>query len=160
MHDLAPQLAILWPSGLISREEKGRIAIISPRETAAFEAVVKHAGATLGIGKNRVTSSGWASLDVNCDDPVEVALVARLQHFAMAHVAGSTSKEYVKPWNKFVIWCGKRLFERSPLLASGITVALDLQSVADGAKSFAPVKSHSAVIAFFEKVNLFNHLPT
>jgi hypothetical protein len=48
---------------LISREEKGRIAMISPRESAAFKAVVKPAGAVLGIGKNRVTSSGWASLD-------------------------------------------------------------------------------------------------
>jgi len=145
---------------LISREEKGRIAGISPREIAAFKAVVKPAGAILGIGKNRVTSSGWASLDVNRDDPVEVALAARLQHSAMAHVAGSTSKEYVKPWNKFVIWCGERLSERCPLPASDITVALYLQSVADGAKSFAPVKSHSAAIAFFQKVNLFNHLPT
>jgi hypothetical protein len=28
------------------------------------------------------------------------------------------------------------------------------------AKSFAPVKSHSAAIAYFQKVNLFNHLAT
>ena len=87
----------LWPSGLISREENGRIAGFSPRETVAFKAVVKPAGATLGIGKYRVTSSGWASLDVSRDDPVEVALAARLHHSAIAHVAGSTSKEYVKP---------------------------------------------------------------
>jgi hypothetical protein len=73
-----PPTGLLWPSGLISREEKGTIAGFSPRETAAFKAVVKLAGATLGIGKNRVTSSGWASLDVNRDDPVEVALAARL----------------------------------------------------------------------------------
>ena len=91
---------------------------------------------------------------------MEVALAARLQHSAMAHVAGSTSKEYVGPWNKFVKWCGERLSERCPLPASDFTVALFLQSVADGAKTFAPVKSHSAAIAFFQKVNLFNHLPT
>ena len=65
---------------MISRKEKGRVAGFSPRETVAFKAVVKPAGATLGIGKNRVTSSGWASLDINRDDPVEVDLAARLQH--------------------------------------------------------------------------------
>ena len=98
-----PPTGLLWPSGLISRKEKGRVAGFSPRETVAFKAVVKPAGATLGIGKDRVTSSGWASLDINRDDPVEVALAARVHHSAMAHVAGSTSKEYVKQWNKFVI---------------------------------------------------------
>ncbi len=128
-----------------------RVVRSSPKETDAFKAVVsRHAEAILGTGRNSVTSSGWASLDVNRDDPVEVALAARLQHFAIAHVAGSTSKEYVGPWNKFVKWCGERLSERCPLPASNFTVALFLQSVADGAKTFAPVKSHSAAIAFFQ----------
>jgi hypothetical protein len=36
----------------------------------------------------------------------------------------------------------------------------NLQSVADGGKSFAPMKSHSAAITFLQKVNLSNHLPT
>jgi hypothetical protein len=35
-----------------------------------------------------------------------------------------------------------------------------LQSVANSAKSFAPVKAASAAIAFFQKVNLFDHEPT
>ena len=87
-----PPTGLLWPSGLISRKEKGRVAGFSPRETVAFKAVVKPAGATLGIGKNRVISSGWASLDVNRDDPVEVALAARLHHSAIAHVAGRRLK--------------------------------------------------------------------
>ena len=86
---------------------------------------------------------------------MEVAIAARLQHSAMAHVAGSTSKEYVGPWNKFVKWCGERLSERCPLPASDFTVALFLQPVADGAKTFAPVKSHSAAIAFFSKGESF-----
>jgi hypothetical protein len=110
--------------------------------------------------QSSATSSGWASLYVNRDDLVEVALAARLQNFAMAHVVGSNSKKYVGSWNKFVKWCGERLSERCSLPASGFTVALFLQSVADGAKTFAPVKIHSAAIAFFQKVNLFNHLPT
>ncbi len=91
---------------------------------------------------------------------MDVAIAARLQHSAMAHVARSTSKGYGKPWDKFMKWCGERLSERCMLPASDFTVALFLQSVADEAKSFAPVKSHSAAIAFFLKVNLFNYLPT
>jgi len=87
---------------LIFRKEKGIVVRSSPKETDAFKAVVRHDEAILGTGRNSVTSSGWASLDVNRDDPVDVALAARLQHSAMAHVAGSTSKEYVGPWNKFV----------------------------------------------------------
>jgi len=129
-------------------------------ETAAFKAVIRHAGAILGIGRNSVTSSGWASQDVKRDDPVDVALTPRLQHSAMAHVAGSTSKEYVGPWNKIVKWCGKRLSERCPLPAADFTVVLYFQSVEDRAKTFAPVKSHSAAIAFFEKMNFSNNVPT
>jgi hypothetical protein len=91
---------------------------------------------------------------------VEVALAAKMQHSAMAHVAESTSKGYVGPWNAFVKWCGDRLSERCPLPATDFAVALYLQSVADGAKSFAPAKNHLAAIASFQKVNLFNHLPT
>ena len=121
------------------------------RETAAFKANVRPARAILGIGRSSVTSSGWASLDVNRDDPMEAALAARLQHSSTAHVAGSTSKEYVGPWNKVVKWCGERLSERCPLTESDFTVALYLQSVADGAKTVAPMKTHSAAIAFFRK---------
>ena len=148
-----PLTSLLWPSGLISRKEKGIVVRSSPKETDAFKAVV-----ILGTGRNSVTSSGWASLDVNRDDPMEVALAARLQYSATAHVAGSTSKEYVGPWNKFVKWCGERVSERCPLPASGFTVALFLQSVADGAKTFAPVKSHSAAIALFSKGESFQPL--
>ena len=41
-----------------------------------------------------------------------------------------------------------------------MTVALYLRSVVERSKSYAPVKSHSAAIAFYQKVNLFGHLPT
>jgi hypothetical protein len=143
--------SLLWPPGLISRKEKGIVVGSSLRETDAFKAVVRHARAILGIRKSSVISSGWTSLEVNPDDQVEVALAARLQHFAMAHVARSASKEYVGPWNKFVKWCGERLSESCPLPASEFAVAIYLQSVADGAKTFAPVKSHSVAIAFFSK---------
>ncbi len=49
-----------------------------------------------------VTSSGWASLDVDLADPVEVALATRAQLTAIADAADSTSKTYVVPWNAFV----------------------------------------------------------
>ncbi len=44
-----------------------------------------------------------------------------------------------------------------PLPASDATVALYLQSVANAAKTFAPVKAASSAIAFYQKINLFTH---
>jgi hypothetical protein len=41
-----------------------------------------------------------------------------------------------------------------------MTVAMYLQSVAEGARTFAPIKSASAAIAFYQKVNNYGHLPT
>ncbi len=49
---------------------------------------------------------------------------------------------------------------RSSLPASDGTVALYMQSVMNGAKTFAPVKAASAAIAFYQKINLFDHEPT
>ncbi len=49
---------------------------------------------------------------------------------------------------------------RVPLPASDALVALYLQTVVNDAKSFAPVKAASAAIAFFQKVNFFDHEPT
>ncbi len=73
--------------GFIYRREKGIVAGSSLRETAAFKVVVMHDGVTLGIGKSSVISSGWACLEVNREDPVDVALAPRVQHYAIAHVA-------------------------------------------------------------------------
>ena len=64
---------------------------------------VMPAGSILGIDENRATSSGWAYSYVNRGDPVDVALAARVQiNSAISHVARSTSKGYVGPWNAFV----------------------------------------------------------
>ena len=49
---------------------------------------------------------------------------------------------------------------RSFLPASEVTVALDLARVAEGASSFAVIKSASAAIAYYQKINLFEHSPT
>jgi hypothetical protein len=49
----------------------------------------------------------------------------------------------------FVVWCGSQLEPRIQLPASDALVAMYLKSVANGAKSFAPVKAASAAIAFF-----------
>jgi hypothetical protein len=46
------------------------------------------------------------------------------------------------------------------LPASEVTVALYLQHVADSASSFSAVKSASAAIAYFQRINLFSHEPT
>ena len=146
-----PPSGLLWPPWLISRKEKGIVVGSSLGEIVAFKAIVRHARAILSIGKSSITSSGWASLDIDRDDPVEVALAARVHYSATTHVVGIASKKYVGPWNKFMKWCGERLSKRCPFPASDFTVALYLQSVADGAKTFAPMKSHSAAIAFFQK---------
>jgi hypothetical protein len=67
-------------------------------------------------------------------DPVEMALAADLQQAALEHVAANTRKTY--------------------------TVAMYMMSVANGAKTFAPVKAASAAIAFYQKINLFSHEST
>jgi len=79
---------------------------------------------------------------------VEVALAGRLQMSALAHVAGSTSRAYVGPWNAFVSWCGSLMRPRRPLPVDDLTVALYFQSLIDNANSFSTVKSASAFIAF------------
>jgi hypothetical protein len=82
------------------------------------------ARATLGGGTLSLPiNSGWAGKDINMDDPVELALAGRLQMSALAHVAGSTSRAYVGPWNAFVSWCGSLMRPRRPLPADDLTVA-------------------------------------
>jgi hypothetical protein len=76
-------------------------------------------------------------------------LAADLQRSALCHVASSTCKGYTGQFNMFVVWCESLADPRVPLPASDATVALYLQSVVNGAKSFAPVKAASAAIAFF-----------
>ncbi len=119
------------------------------------------ARATLGGGALSLpTNSGWAGKDINIDDPVELALAGRLQLSALAHVAGSTSRAYVGPWNAFVSWCSSLMRPRRPLPADDLTVALYFQSLMDNANSFSTVKSASTSIAFFHKINLFTNHPT
>ena len=99
-------------------------------------------------------------MSINFNDPIEAALAARLQQSAIAHVASSTSDAYVSPWNMFVQWCNSLASPRQTLPADDTTVALYLQHVLDRANSYAVIKSASAAIAFMQKVNLFDHLPT
>ncbi len=49
---------------------------------------------------------------------------------------------------------------RCPLPSSELTVVLFLQTVVEKSKSYGHVKSHSAAITLYQKVNLFGHLPT
>jgi hypothetical protein len=120
-----------------------------------------HARATLeGGALSLPINTGWAGKDVNIDDPVEVALAGRLQLLALAHVAGSTSRAYVGPWNAFVLWCGSLMRPRRHLPAEDLTVALYFQSLMDNANSFSTIKSASSSIAFFHKINLYTNHPT
>ena len=78
----------------------------------------------------------------------------------MAHVAGSTSRAYVGPWNAFVLWCGSLMRPRRPLPAENLTVDLYFQSLMDDANSFSTIKSASASIAFFHKIFFYTNHPT
>ena len=60
----------------------------------------------------------------------------------------------------FVRWCDSLRVPRVPLPTSDSTVAMYMQSVANNAKTFAPVKAASTAIAFYQKINLFSHEPT
>ena len=110
------------------------------------------AGATRGTDSGRGRGSGWASLDVNREDPVEMALAANLQRSALSKVAASSCDKYTGQFNMFVAWCEARAEPRASLPASEATVALYLQSVMNNAKTIAPVKAASAAIAFFQKI--------
>jgi hypothetical protein len=119
------------------------------------------ARATLGGGALSLPSNtGWAGKDMNINDPVEVALTWRLQMSALAHVAESTSHAYIGPWNAFAFWCGSLMRPRRPLPANDFKISLTFQSPMDSANSFSTIKSASASIAFFHKINVFTNHPT
>ena len=127
----------------------------------ALNKVVMPARATLGRGAlSFPINTGWAGKDISIDSPVEVALAGRLQLSALAHVAESTSRAHIGPWNAFVLWCGSLMRLRRPLPADDLAVALYLQSFMDNANSFSTIKSASASIAFFHKINLYTNHPT
>jgi len=62
--------------------------------------------------------------------------------------------------NMLVALCNALTEPRASLMASDGIVALYLHSLMVGAKTIAPVKAASAVIAFYQKINLFSHEPT
>jgi len=148
----------LWPSGLISRPEY--ISAESPSGTYVFAEVVMFAGASLGTVGECGWHSGWGRLDVNREDPVELALAADLQKAAISHVAGPSCKTYKGQWNLSAAWCDAIKLPRATMQATDATVVLYLTSVVNRAKTFAPVKAAPAAIAFYPKINLFNHEPT
>ncbi len=118
-----------------------------------------HVGASSGTASKSGRASEWALLDVNRNDPVDMALAANLHQAALEHVAAKTCKTYTGRGNMFVRWCDSINVPRVPLPATDGTMAMYLRSVANGAKTFAPVKAASAAIAFYHKINLFSHEP-
>ncbi len=59
-----------------------------------YAEVVLHSGASLGTASGVGRDTGWARLDVNQSDPVELALAADLQRPTLAHVAVSSCDKY------------------------------------------------------------------
>ncbi len=82
----------LWPSELISPPV--RISARSPSTTNVFKEVVMPPGATRGTNRAHGRGSGWARLDVNREDPVEMALAADLQRSSLAQVTVSSCGKY------------------------------------------------------------------
>jgi hypothetical protein len=80
-----------------------------PSGIDAFKKVVAPAQAILGKGSIEIPLlSGWSQKDINTNNTIQVALASRLPNSALAHVATSTSKAYVGPWNAF--FCCMALF--------------------------------------------------
>jgi len=99
----------------------------------AFTEVVLLVGASLGTASGVGRDTGWAPMDVNRMDPVEMALTADLQWSALAHVAISSCKKYAGQWNMFVRWYGSLKEPRVMLPATDNSVAMYLQSVINNA---------------------------
>ncbi len=72
----------------------------------------------------------------------------------------SFAQQYEHVWRGFVQWCQSLQVPRSFLPASEVTIALYLAHVAENATSFAVIKSASVAIAYYQKINLFEHNPT
>jgi len=107
-----------WPSGLISR----RIPLCD----CCLKGGAERAGADRGIDSGWEPSSGWAALEANRADTVEVEVVADLHTSTLSHVAGSTCRKCEGQFRMFVMWCGSLLEPRVPLPASDALVELYL----------------------------------
>jgi hypothetical protein len=124
-----------------------------------FKEVVLPAGAAYDTASGCGRGSGWARLYVNRVDPVKMTLAADLQKSVLAHTTVSSCGKYTRQFHMFAAWCEALAEPRASLPASDATVTLYLQSVINGAKTFAPVKAASATIAFYQKNILFSHEP-
>ncbi len=89
-----------------------------------------------------------------------MALAADVHRSAQAHVVVSSCGKYTGKFNMFATWCETLTESMASLPASDATVALYLQSVMNGAKTFAPLEAASAAIAFYQKITLCNHEQT
>ena len=96
-----------------------------------------------------------ARMDVNRANPVVMALATDMQRSMLANLAVSSCGMYTGRLNTFVALCEALVKPKASLPALDDTVALYLDSVMNGAKTFAPVMAASAAIAFYQKINLF-----
>jgi hypothetical protein len=81
------------------------------------------AGAARGTDRERGRGSGWARMDVNREDPAEMALAADFQWSARAQAAVSSWNKYTGHFNMFVAWYKALAKPRATLPASDATVA-------------------------------------
>jgi hypothetical protein len=89
-----------------------------------------------------------------------MAMATDLQRSALPHVAMPSCGKYAGQFYMFFAWCETLAEPRVSLPASDATVALYLQSVMNGVKTFAPVKATPTAIDFYQKISLFNHEST
>ena len=136
-----------WLSELISPPVGIGVGFCSG--TNALKKVMLPAGVTLGTTSGSGRASGWARLDVNRSNLMETALAADLQRSALARVLVSSCGKYTIQFNMFVAWYGALMEPRASLPASDATVAMYLQSVMYGPKTFAPMNTASAAIVFY-----------
>ena len=133
----------------------------APARSVVSQCVVT---STVAVGPPRARLAGvtgnWAASPVHASDLVGTAVYGRLHATALRGWEESSLQQYVYAWNTFFMWCAERTPPLCPLPAEEVTIAMYFQHRLDSAKSFSVLRSASAAIAAFHKVNLFPQRPT
>ena len=99
--------------------------------------------AARGIASGRGGASGWAHLDVDREDLVDLALASDLHKLALAESSCGKCK---CQFNVFVAWCDASVEPRASLPASDGTVALYLKLIMNAAKTFVNQGQHLPIL--------------
>jgi hypothetical protein len=101
----------------------------------------------------------WVTHGVDYADPVETTLANALRRSAHEFVASSSATQYSYAWNKLIFRCSSLQHPRCPIPAIDLTVACTYTPSLAQVYLAAIIKASEA-IAFFQKINVINHLPT